>query len=80
MNYLEQKLPNPQNHRIYFDHGTTTLDSLYGKWQVLADEIMRKKGFNVSNWTTRVFEGAPHTEKAWGERFEQPMQFLLESK
>lgn len=77
MHYLEQKLPDPKSHKIYFDHGTTTLDSLYGPWQVLADEIMRKKGYSATQWTTRVFEGAPHTEKAWNSRLGIPLKFLL---
>jgi predicted alpha/beta superfamily hydrolase len=80
MNYLEQKLPDPKNHKIYFDHGTTTLDSLYGKWQVQVDKIMRKKGYKGKQWTTRVFKGAPHTETAWGARLETPLLFLLETK
>jgi predicted alpha/beta superfamily hydrolase len=27
--YLQLHLPTPANHRIYFDHGTATLDTLY---------------------------------------------------
>jgi enterochelin esterase-like enzyme len=77
MNYLKQKLPSPKNHKIYFDHGTTTLDSLYGQWQVMVDEIMKQNGYGNGQWVTKVFEGAPHTEKAWGERLHIPLMFLL---
>lgn len=78
--YMEDHLPSPKNHRIYFDHGTATLDSLYGKWQVKVDELMRKKGFDSKHWNSQVFPGAPHTEKAWQERVHIPLIFLLERK
>lgn len=75
--YLAEKLPSPKNHRIYFDHGTDTLDSLYGVWQSKADILMKKKGFEQGNWMTKVFPGAPHTEEAWRKRLHFPLTFLL---
>ena len=48
--YLTNNLPNPKTHKIYFDYGTKTLDSLYEPYQKLIDTIMIKKGFNQDNW------------------------------
>jgi len=78
MDYLEVHLPSPEGHRIYFDYGTRTLDSLYEPFQLQADEIMKKKGYSKNNWMTRKFEGADHSENAWRDRLEVPLVFLLD--
>jgi predicted alpha/beta superfamily hydrolase len=71
-------LPDPATHRYWFDFGTRTLDSSYEKYQVRADEALRKAGYvDGQNWITRKFEGAEHSEKAWRLRVDQPLQFLL---
>lgn len=75
--YLEKHLPDPTSHRIYFDHGTTTLDALYGVHQVKVDKIMREKGYGADNWITRVFKGTAHTEDDWRKRLDIPFKFLL---
>lgn len=79
INYMQQHLPNPDNHRIYFDYGTATLDALYEPFQLKADAVMRNKGFTASNWMTLKFEGANHSEKSWNARLHQPLQFLFPS-
>jgi enterochelin esterase-like enzyme len=75
--YLKDHLPGPRNHRIYFDHGTKTLDSLYSEFQIQVDELMKAKGFRSNNWESRVFEGADHSEKAWNQRLSIPLIFLM---
>lgn len=83
MRYLKAHLPSPNNHRIYFDYGTKTLDSLYKPFQKQADAIIKTKGFtsrgNAANWMTKEFVGANHSEAAWQERFAIPMLFLLKN-
>ena len=64
-------------HRIYFDYGTETLDSLYEDLQLNIDSVMIRKGYDESLWTTRKFEGAMHDEKSWKARPHIPMEFLL---
>jgi predicted alpha/beta superfamily hydrolase len=80
INYLDLNLPNPKTHKIYFDHGDQTLDALYPKIQVKVDEVMKKKGFNESNWMTRFFEGQNHSENAWSSRVQIPLLFMLSNK
>lgn len=75
--YLERKLPAPGRHRIYFDLGDQTLDARYPSFQDRMDELMRRKGYSASDWTTRRFPGAEHTEKAWSDRLSIPLLFLL---
>ena len=77
LQYMRQHLPAPDAHRIYFDYGTATLDAMYPALQAKADEVMRAKGYDSSNWQTLKFEGAEHSEKAWAERLDIPMQFLF---
>lgn len=76
-NYMKENLPNPQNHRIYFDHGNQTLDALYPPLQKNIDKVMESAGYDKNNWETRFFEGKDHTEKSWNERLDIPLLFLL---
>lgn len=75
--YLKEHLPEPGEHRFYFDHGTETLDQWYGRGQALVDAVMVEAGYGASDWKTLVFEGTDHSENAWAERFHIPLEFLL---
>lgn len=76
--YLKKHLPNPKNHKIYFDYGTATLDAMYEPFQLKVDEIMKAKGFSSKNWSTQKFEGEEHSEKSWNKRLHIPIEFLLD--
>lgn len=76
--YLATHVPRSSTHRLYFDHGTATLDSLYGPYQEQADAILRRAGYRDGrNFSTRLFDGAEHSERAWRVRVEHPLMFLL---
>lgn len=75
--YLKKHLPNPKDHKIYFDCGDQTLDALYPPIQQQVDAIMTEKGFSNKNWITKFFPGKDHSEKSWAERFTIPLEFLL---
>lgn len=75
--YMNTYLPNPREHRIYFDYGDKTLDELYFSLQLSVNDIMREKGYNHINWETHLFPGKDHSEKAWAERLNIPLEFLL---
>ena len=78
LKYVEKNLPDPQTHKIYFDYGTKTLDSLYEPYQLIADRMMKERGYKQNeNWITRKFEGAQHDENAWRDRLHIPLEFLL---
>lgn len=76
--YLFHNLPEPGSHKIYFDFGTETIDSLYEPYQQIIDKTMKARGYDETNWKTLKFEGADHSENAWAERFEIPLTFLLQ--
>jgi predicted alpha/beta superfamily hydrolase len=74
--YLEENLPDPSKHRIYFDFGTETLDAYYEPFQAMVDSVMLRSGYTSENWITRKFEGENHSEKAWNKRLHIPMIFI----
>jgi enterochelin esterase-like enzyme len=75
--YLETHLPDSKTHKLYFDHGTATLDAMYPPLQKKVDEILKVKGYDESNWMTKVFPGEDHSETAWQKRLYIPLTFLL---
>ncbi len=77
INYLQQNLPSPNNHKIYFDCGDQTLDALYPAIQKRVDELMIAKGYSEKNWMTVYAKGEDHSERAWNKRLHVPLQFLL---
>ncbi len=77
LGYLKTHLPNPKNHRMYFDYGDQTLDAIYPALQEKVDKVIASKGFTSKNWITKYFAGADHSEKAWNKRLDIPLLFLL---
>jgi hypothetical protein len=75
--YLQSHLPDPIKHKIYFDHGTATLDAMYPPLQHKVDIIMRTRGYTAKNWDTKEFKGEDHSERSWAKRLYIPLLFLL---
>ncbi len=75
--YLEEYLPSHFNHRLYFDYGTETLDSLYRPYQTMIDSVMLTKGYTSENWITKEFVGHAHTETDWAKRLHIPLEFIM---
>ena len=77
IDYFGKHVPNAENHKIYFDYGSETLDQYYEPYQLKIDSIMRLNGYDESNWKTLKFEGKNHSEASWSERLDIPLIFLL---
>lgn len=75
--YLQNHLPNPKTHKIYFDHGTETLDTLYPAIQKRVDVLMKENHYKKKKWVSKEFVGADHSEAAWRKRFAVPLEFML---
>ena len=75
--WLQTNLPSPHGRRIYFDHGTEGLDSLYKIHQEKIDRTFHKKGYKSSNYKTLKFKGASHDENSWRRRFYIPAGSIL---
>lgn len=75
--YLDAHFPPPGSHRIYFDHGTETLDAWYPPLQAEVDRRMHAKGYDAGRMLSLAFPGTDHSEVAWSARLHIPLQFLL---
>jgi enterochelin esterase-like enzyme len=75
--YMKKQLPSPKRHKLYFDCGDKTLDALYPTLQQKADLILESKGYTDKNLMSKFFAGKDHSEAAWRERLDIPLQFLL---
>lgn len=75
--YLKKHLPSPEQHRIYFDHGTETLDAMYASLQLQVDTILQQKGYDSGQWISRSWPGQDHSERSWRSRLDVPLVFLL---
>jgi hypothetical protein len=76
--YLTPALPDPRTHRLYFDHGSETLDAVYKRYQDRVDAVVERRGYvQGANWLTRSFPGQKHNEISWASRVDVPLQFLL---
>ena len=76
--YLTPALPSPKSHKLYFDHGSETLDAVYARYQKRIDAIVARRGYRHGvNWISRNFLGQAHNEKSWASRVDIPLRFLL---
>ena len=81
IDYIASRLPAPGTARLYFDHGTGTLDASYEHHQRRLDELLRGAGWTEGqHWITRRFPGAEHSERDWRKRVDIPLAFLLEGQ
>lgn len=77
VNYMKKNLPDPKSHKIYFDYGDQTLDSMYPPLQKKVDDAMKTRGFTSKSWLTQFYPGKDHSEKSWRQRLNIPLEFLL---
>jgi enterochelin esterase-like enzyme len=76
--YLKSALPDPATHKLYFDHGSETLDSVYARYQDRVDSVVAKHGYRRwFNSLSLSFPGEKHNEISWASRVAVPLQFLL---
>ena len=75
--YMEKNLPNPKDHKIYFDYGTETLDASYLKYEYRVDEVLQSKGYTTENYKNLKFEGENHSEASWQKRINTPIEFMF---
>lgn len=76
--YLSSALPDPRSHKLYFDHGSETLDANYARYQKRIDSVVARRGYREGrNWMTRSFPGQKHNEVSWASRVSIPLEFLL---
>jgi enterochelin esterase-like enzyme len=77
ISYLQEHLPDPATHRLYLDRGDAGLDALYDDAQARINSLLQVHGYGDDRFQSHVFAGAEHNEKAWHQRLETPLLFLL---
>lgn len=76
--YMTKNMPDPNTHKIYFDHGTLGLDAMYKIHQLNINDTMRDAGYvDGKNLLTKVYEGHDHNERYWSQRLGEVMEYLL---
>ena len=75
--YLKKNLPTPFGHKIYFDYGTGESDKNYEMTQSFVDLIAIGKGYDNSNYMSKIYDKDQHNEIAWSKRLNFPVEFLL---
>jgi len=76
--YLTRRLGRPDGRRIWFDHGTATLDAYYAPYQQAVDALLPRLGWRRGrDVESRVYPGAEHEENAWARRLGDPLSFAL---
>ncbi len=79
LQYLSDHIPSDGLHRLYLDQGTEGWDAGYLKYESIAREIVRDKGYTEEkgNFYTYDAKGAGHNEWFWQQRVVLPLKFLL---
>lgn len=81
LRYLDQHLPSPANHKLYFDHGTQGIDAYYGDAEAQVLELVKSKGYVEGKSLMSYFaDGDDHQERYWMNRVWRPLTFLLPKK
>lgn len=63
--------------KLYFDYGDQELDAEYPELQKRMDQALRDMNYPEALWVSKYFPGDGHSERAWGARVHEALQFLL---
>ena len=74
ISYIEDNITNIDDQKIYFDHGTIGLDSLYSTPQGRVNKILDSKS---KDYRYLVFEGYDHYAPEFGSRFDSVLEYLV---
>ena len=76
--YIDAHIPPSENHKLYLDRGTETLDAYYGEKDEMMKDLVRVHGYNnSSNFMSLIDEGGAHEERSWARRVAEPLKFFL---
>lgn len=79
--YVNQELGKPKGRRIWFDHGTETLDAFYQPYQEILDAALVANGWREGrDFSSRVYKGTAHEENAWAARMDDIFGWMLQRR
>lgn len=77
--FVKEYLGPPAGRRIWFDHGTETLDAFYQPYQENMDAALKANGWKMGrDFSSKVYVGTPHEENAWAGRLDEILGWLLQ--
>ena len=74
ISYIEDNITNIDDQKIYFDHGTVGLDSVYSTPQRRVNAILDSKS---KDYKYLVFDGYDHYAPEFGSRFDSVLEYLV---
>lgn len=80
LKYLSANCYKLKGNKIYFDHGTIGLDAQYEKFQLEANQILKRCSIKSTQFFYHIAPGAEHNEAAWNLRFKYGLLKLLQLK
>ncbi|WP_411291518.1 alpha/beta hydrolase [Sphingorhabdus sp.] len=76
--YVKLNLGKPDGRRIWFDHGTETLDAFYQPYQDALDAaLVAHKWKKGRDFKSTTYPGTPHEENAWAARLDDIFGWML---
>lgn len=75
--YLANGGLDRDKHKIWFDHGTETLDAAYPPHAQAMEAWFREQGWAEDQAVFRAYPGTDHSEGAWAARGDEILTFLL---
>ncbi len=76
--WLKDSRVDPRVNRLYIDHGTATIDAFYPPFARAMEGVLATRGWRTGYaFQSRIFTGTAHDERAWAERADIPLAFLL---
>ena len=79
--FVKQDLGKPKSRRIWFDHGTETLDAFYQPYQENLDAALVANGWKKGkDFQSTVYVGTPHEENAWAARMDDIFGWMLQGR
>ena len=76
--YVKLDLGKPDGRRIWFDHGTQTLDAFYQPYQDALDAALVAQNWkNGRDFKSTIYPGTPHEENAWAARLDDIFGWML---
>lgn len=79
--FVKLDLGMPKGRRIWFDHGTETLDAFYQPYQENLDAALIANGWTKGrDFNSKVYIGAAHEENAWAARLDDIFGWMLQDR
>lgn len=76
--FVAQILGKPKGRKIWFDHGTATLDAFYQTYQDVVDRALIDNGWKKGrDFQSTAYPGAAHEENAWAARLDDIFAWML---